>query len=69
MELRHTLKTYKGYTAHLSVNHVRDHHNLVAFRVWKFQRKFGGLYVESQNNRILKNKKQSIELPPNVILN
>lgn len=43
-------------TTHLSVDHVRDHHDLVALGVGKLQREFGGLDVKCQNNRVLQRK-------------
>lgn len=42
--------------AHLSVDHVRDHHDLVALGVRKFQREFSGLYIKRQNNWVLQRK-------------
>lgn len=45
---------FDGNTTHLSIDHVGDHHNLIGFCVWEFQRQFGRLYVESQNNGVLK---------------
>lgn len=50
---RATTQPSKLCTAHLSVDHVRDHHDLVALCVGKLQREFGGLYVKRQNNRVL----------------
>lgn len=51
---------FKGHRTHLSINHVRDHHNLVSFCIWKFQRKFGGLDVKSQHHRVLESIKEII---------
>lgn len=54
-----------GCRSDLSINHVGDHHNLVSFSIWKFQRKFGGLDVKSQHDGILetlkKHQKKNLE--------
>lgn len=48
------LHSVSGKLANLSVNHVRDHHDLVRLCIRELQRQFGCLYVKSQHNWILK---------------
>lgn len=33
----------------LALDHVRDHHDLVNYRVWEFQRELGGLNIPGQD--------------------
>lgn len=48
----------KRWGAHLSIDHVRDHHYLVSFCIWEFQRKFGGLYIKRQHDGVLDTSKE-----------
>lgn len=52
----------EGNTTHLSINHVGNHHNLIGLCVWELQWQFGGLYVVSQNNRVLKRTRNNVLL-------
>lgn len=55
----------EGNPTHLSIDHVGHHHDLIALRVWELQRQFGRLYVEGQNNGVLKRRRTDALLSHN----
>lgn len=49
--------------AHLTVNHIGDHHNLVGLSIRKLEGQFGCLNVKRQNHRILEGHDVALRWP------
>lgn len=49
--------------AHLTVNHIGDHHNLVSLSIRKLEGQFGRLNVKCQNHRILEGHDVALRRP------
>jgi len=54
------MNCFFSFSIHLSIDHVRNHHDFIKLGIGKLQNLLGGFNIKSQNHGFLKNNPNSI---------